>query len=122
MRAFLILAAVLAFLFGAALVFAPGPFLAPMGITASGAVAITAQAQGAILLGLGVINLLARNLKGPAVQPVLIGNFVVQVVSLVVVARALILGIVPPANAPAVVVHTGLGIGFCVFLIRNGRA
>jgi hypothetical protein len=115
----LIASAVLAWIFGAALLFAAPMFYAPMGITVTPGIAVTAQAQGAILVGLGVVNWLARRLTGAAVTPVLAGNLVVQVLSLLVIVRALALRIVPAQNAGAVVIHTLLGIGFAYFLVRN---
>jgi hypothetical protein len=121
MKIFLIVSALLAWLFGAALLFASAAFLAPMGIQATPAVAVSAQAQGAILIGLGVINWRARNLHGSAAEPVLAGNFVVQLLSLIVIGRAILLGIVPPQNAGAVVIHVLLGTGFMYFLAAERR-
>jgi hypothetical protein len=120
-RGFLLLSALLAFAFGSALLVMPGPFLAPMGIVATPAVAVSGQAQGAILIGLGVINLLARKLTMDAVRPVLVGNLVVQALSLLVIGRALVGGLVPVQNAGAVVIHAALGAGFAYFVIRTGR-
>jgi hypothetical protein len=116
---FLIVAAVLAWIFGAALLFASPMFYAPMGIAVTPAIAVTAQAQGAILVGLGVVNWLARRLTGAAIAPVLAGNLVVQVLSLLVIVRALSLRIVPAQNAGAVVIHALLGLGFAYFLFRK---
>jgi len=47
MKTFLSVAAVLAWLFGVALLLAPGPFYAPTGITITPLVATIAQAHGA---------------------------------------------------------------------------
>ena len=49
----------------------------------------------------------------------LAGNLVVQLLSLAVVGRALLLGIVPAQNLGAVVMHTLLGAGFVYFLARS---
>jgi hypothetical protein len=119
MTVFLGISAVLAWVFGGALLFASAAFLAPMGIAVTPPIAVSAQAQGAILVGLGVINWLARRSDRAAVRPVLAGNLVVQVLSLAVIARALALGIVPAQNAGAVVVHVLLGAGFAWFLLRR---
>jgi len=121
MKLFLGIAAVLAWVFGAALLFAATQLLAPMGITVTPAIAVTGQAQGAILVGLGVINWIARGATGRAVRAILAGNLVVQVLSWIVIVRALALGIVPMQNAGAVVIHTGLGAGFLYFLWRSDR-
>lgn len=113
--------AALAWVFGAALLFASSAFVAPMGIVVTPAIAVFAQAQGAILVGLGVINWTARSMSGEAVRPILLGNVVVQIVSLVVIGRALATQMVPVQNAPAVVIHTLLGGGFLYFLLRGDR-
>lgn len=121
MKLFLAISAVLAWIFGLALLFLSPSFYAPMGIVVTPAIAVTAQAQGAILVGLGVLNWTARSLSASNVRPVLVGNLVVQVLSLAVIARALVLRVVPPENAGAIVVHTVLGAGFAYFLARSRR-
>jgi len=121
MRLFLAVSAVLAWIFGAALLFATAAFLAPMGIAVTPAIAVSGQAQGAILVGLGVINWTARDLAARQLRSVLLGNLVVQVLSWAVIVRALALALVPPQNAFAVLVHTILGGGFLYFLWRGDR-
>jgi len=59
-KIFLSIAAVFAWLFGAMLLLAPGPFYAPAGVAMTPMVATIAQAHGATLVGLGVINWMAR--------------------------------------------------------------
>jgi hypothetical protein len=121
MKLFLAVSAVLAFLFGLALLFASSSFYAPMGIMVTPAIAVTAQAQGAILVGIGALNWTARSLPAASVRPVLIGNLVVQALSLAVISRALALHIVPAQNAGAIIIHTVLGAGFAYFLARSSR-
>ena len=121
MKLFLAVSAVLAFVFGFALLFISSSFYAPMGIVVTPAIAVTAQTQGAILVGIGVLNWTARSLPPPSLRPVLVGNLVVQALSLAVVSRALVLHIVPVQNAGAVVVHTVLGAGFAYYLVRSSR-
>ena len=121
-RWLLMVSAVLAWLFGLMLLFDARAFEAPVGIDVTDKVATIAQAQGAILLGLGVINWLGRNLTDArALSPILAGNLVVQLASLGVAARALLLHIFPSQGAPAVVIHVLLGVGFAVALVRVRR-
>jgi hypothetical protein len=118
-RWFLALSAVLAWLFAAMLLFNARKFEAPIGIDVTDKVATIAQAQGAILLGLGVINWMARSIADDgALTAILAGNLVVQLASLGVAARALVLGIFPMSAAPAVVIHVLLGAGFAFYLMR----
>ena len=121
MRIFLAIAAILAWLFGAALLFAPMQFYAPAKIEMTPMLATIAQAHGATLVGLGVIDWLARNAERSGLIAVLAGNLVVQVFSLGVVIRTMALG-AGAAVAPGVVIHVVLGALFAFFLVRLRRA
>lgn len=121
-RWFLRLSAGLAWVFALMLMFNARGFEAPIGIDVTDKVATIAQAQGAILLGLGVINWMAAKLTDDAaLMAVLAGNLVVQLASLAVAARALAAGIFPPAAAPAIVIHVLLASGFAFYLWRIAR-
>ena len=122
-RWLLTISAVLAWLFAVMLLFNTRAFEAPIGIDVNDKVATIAQAQGAILLGLGLINWLSRAVTDQrALTAVLAGNLAVQVASLAVAARALLLGIFPIQGLPAVVIHTLLGAAFAFYLVRAQRA
>jgi hypothetical protein len=118
MKIFLSIAAVLAWLFGVMLLAAPAAFYAPTGIALTPMLATLAQAHGATLVGLGVIDWMARSSQGAAVRPVLAGNLVVQLLSLGVVIRTMTLG-AGAAVAPGVVIHLVLGALFATFLVRS---
>ena len=83
--------------------------------------ATVAQAHGATLFGLGVINWIARNAEGKGLMAVLWGNLVVQVLSFAVAVRIAILAGVH-STLPAFFIHGILGILFIVFLVRARRA
>ncbi len=117
MRIFLGIAAVLAWLFGAALLLAPAVFYAPAHIEMTPMLATVAQAHGATLVGLGVVDWLARNADRHGLVAVLGGNLVVQVLSLGVVVRTMTLG-AGAAVAPGLVIHVVLGALFAFFLWR----
>jgi len=122
-RWLLIVAAVLAWVFGLMLLFDARAFEAPVGIDVTDKVATIAQAQGATLVGLGVTNWLARNLTDAAgLRAVLGGNLVVQVMSLGVAARAVLLHIFPIQGAPAIAIHVLVGAAFTVALVRAARS
>ena len=121
MKIFLAIAAVLAWLFGGALLLAPGPFYAPTGIAITPMLATVAQAHGATLVGVGVIDWLARNAERRGLVAVLAGNLVVQILSLAVVLRTMALG-AGSAVAPAVVIHVVLGGLFAYFLWKARKS
>jgi hypothetical protein len=120
MRTFLAAAAILAWLFAAMLLLAPAAFYAPVGITLTPLLATVAQAHGATLFGLGVVNWLARKADARGVMAVLSGNLIVQVLSFGVVLRTWSLN--PDASAlPGALIHVVLGSLFAYFLIRTRR-
>jgi hypothetical protein len=117
MKLFISIAAVLAWLFGGALLLAPEQFYAPTGITFTPMLGTVAQAHGATLVGLGVVDWLGRNADRKGLTAILAGNLVVQVLSLFVVFRTMALG-AGAAVAPGVVIHVVLGSLFALFWVR----
>lgn len=121
MKIFLSIAAVLAWLFGAGMLLAPAAFYEPVGIAFTPMLGTVAQAHGATLVGLGVVDWLARDAEKKGLFAVLAGNLVVQVLSLVVVLRTAALG-AGAAVAPGVVIHVVLGALFAYFLVKLRRS
>ncbi len=117
MKIFLAITAVLAWLFGLALLLQPAKFYAPTGIAMTPLIATIAQAHGATLVGLGVVNWLARNADRNGLFAVLAGNLVVQILSLVVVVITMRLG-AGTKVAPAIGIHVVLGALYAFFLTR----
>lgn len=117
MRGFLAVSAALSWLVGAMLAFMPAAFYAPTGIVLTPMLATVAQAHAATLVGLGVVNWLARSAESRVLIAVLAGNLVTQTLSLAVVVRTSLLG-AGAAVAPGVVIHVVLGSLFAYFLIR----
>ncbi len=118
MKTFLAVAAILAWVFGAAQLIVPIEFYAPAGIMLTPMLATVAQAHGATLFGLGVITWLGRTAEGIGLVAILAGNLVVQVLSLVVALKMTSLG-VGGAVAPGVVIHVVLGSLFAIFLRKT---
>ncbi len=121
MKIFLIVSALFPLLFGVALILAPAQMFGTLGIDVTPAIAQMAGTQGAAMLGLGVINWLARNLTGRTVVPVLAGNLAVQALSLVVLVRAIAGGAPLSMNGPSMVIHLAFGAGFAYFLAREAK-
>jgi hypothetical protein len=107
---------------GLMLIFNARALQAPMGIAVDDWTETIAQAQGAVLLGLGIINWLSRGVTDrAALWAILYGNFVVQLVSFAIVARALARGLIPAAGFGALALHIVLGAAFAWHLIRMRR-
>ena len=85
MNPFLAIAAVLAWLIGGMMLLIPEQLFAP-GLTMTPMIAtvaqVQAQAHGATLVGLGVIDWMARGADRRGLVTVLAGNLVVQILSL----------------------------------------
>jgi hypothetical protein len=120
MNIFLAIAAILAWLFGGMLLLVPQDLYAPTGVSMTPMVATIAQAHGATLVGLGVVDWLARGADRRGITAVLAGNLVTQVLSLLVVFRTMQLG-AGMAVFPGVVIHVVLGSLFAFFLVRVRR-
>jgi len=116
-KIFIAFSGVLAILFGLGLLLVPAQFYQPAGIAFTPLLGTIAQAHGATLVGLGVVNWLARNADRKGLVAVLAGNLVVQALSLVIVLRTMQLG-AGTAAAPGIVIHVVLGALFAFFLIR----
>ncbi|MDD8018946.1 MAG: hypothetical protein PHP42_11275 [Bacteroidota bacterium] len=117
MKIFISIAAVLAWIFGAMLLFIPSEFYAPTGIVMTPMIATIAQAHGATLVGLGVVDWLARNAERQGLIAVLTGNLVVQIISLLIVLRTMLLG-AGLSVAPGIIIHIVLGSFFVFFLLK----
>jgi hypothetical protein len=119
MRIAMVVAAVLAALFGFGLLVSPADFYAPFKLTLTPMAATVAQAHGATLIGVAAINWLARNFKSPELAAVAAGNLVIQIASLGVAARTYALG-AGSEIAPAFVIHIALSILF-IWVIVTAR-
>jgi hypothetical protein len=122
-RLLLTISAAFAVVIGLMLIFNARGFEAPIGIVIDDYTETIAQAQGAILLGLGIINWLSRGARDRAVLwAVMYGNFVVQAVSFAIVLRALSRGLIPAAGAGAAAMHVVLGVAFAWQLVQLRRS
>ncbi len=114
-RSLLTVSALLAWAFAVMLLFAPRQFEAPVGIDLTEKVATIAQTQGAVLAGIGLINWLARPVTDRrALRAILAGNLLVQIISFLVAARAIFVGLFPSSGAGALIIHLALGLAFAL--------
>lgn len=115
MNLFLKITAFLGWLVGGMLILCPGDFYAPTGIKMTPMIATLAQAHGATLLGLGLVNWLARKADRMGLIAVLSGNLLAQVLSLAVVVRTSALG-AGAAVIPGIIIHVALSTIYGFFL------
>ncbi len=112
--------AVAAFAFGLALVVFPASMLAGSGLATSNAAISVSRGAGATLIGLGLINWMARNATGEALRALLAGNLVVQALSLIVNAGEVVVGQLPVQAIGASLIHAILGVIFVLAMTAAG--
>src|SRR2546426_11065797 len=87
--------AVAAFVFGLALTVFPSTMLTGFGLAVPNEGVVLSRDVGVTLIGLGVINWMARNATGEPLRAILVGNVVVQALELVVNAGEIAVGALP---------------------------
>jgi hypothetical protein len=118
-RLALAIGAVAAFVFGLGLLVFPAMMLTNSGLDSSTAAVAASRGAGATLIGLGVINWLGRAASGDGMRAILVGNIVVQVLSLIVNAGSVLTGQLPVQAGTSSVIHIVLGVIFALALMRT---
>ena len=117
----LIVGGVAAFVFGLGLLVFPTTTLAGFGVAVSDDTKVLSRDVGATLIGLGVINWMARNATGEVLRALLVGNVVVQALELLINAYEIVVGDLPTQAAPGLVIHLVMGAVF-VLAMRSSLA
>jgi hypothetical protein len=110
-----------AVVFGLALLVFPTSMLAGFGLAVPTEAKVLSRDVGATLIGLGVINWMARNASGETLRALLVGNVVVQALELVVNGYEIAVGDLPTQAAGGLLVHLVLGAVF-VNAMRSASA
>lgn len=115
---FLAISAILALLFGLGFLFLPGQSVTGFGIEATPAVISFARAVGATLVGLAILNWMARNDRmSVSLRAILWANFVIQGLSAILNILDITSGVVNPAGGWfGEAIHVLLAIGFLYYL------
>ena len=103
---------VAALVFGLALLVFPTSMLAGFGLSVPTEAKVLSRDVGATLIGLGVINWMARNATGETLRALLVGNVVVQALELVVNGYEIAVGDLPTQAAGGLLIHLVLGAIF----------
>ena len=98
--------------FGLALFVSPESMLAGFGVATPVAAKVLARDVGATLIGLGVINWMARNASGEVLRALLVGNVVVQALEILINGYEVLVGDLPTQAAGGLVIHLVLGAVF----------
>ena len=114
----LTIGAVAALLFGLALILAPAQMLGGFGLGVPTEALIVSRDIGVTLIGLAIVNWMARDATGPAVRALIIGNLFIQVAEAVVNGWEVAVGVLPTQAAGGVVLHAVLAAVFALPLRR----
>ncbi len=112
---------VAAVVFGLALFVSPESMLAGFGLSTPAAAKVLSRDVGATLIGLGVINWMARNAAGEALRALLVGNVIVQALELLINAYEIVVQDLPAQAAPGLLIHLALGAVF-VLAMRSSSS
>jgi hypothetical protein len=115
LRTFLIIAAVLALVYGVGLVFMPATLLSMYGFGTGAGEKLLSQFFGTELLVLGVIVWLAKDLTGASVRPIITGNLVGNAVGVIVSLMGALNGAMNAVGWSAVGIYIFLMLGFGYF-------
>jgi len=103
---------VAALVFGLALLVFPTAMLANFGLGTPEEAKVLSRDVGATLIGLGVINWMARNAIRQPLRALLVGNVVVQALEIVVNGYEIVVRDLPTQAAGGLVIHLVLGAVF----------
>ena len=120
-RLALMIGGVAAVVFGLALFVTPESMLAGFGVTTPVSARVLARDVGATLIGLGVINWMARYATGEVLRALLVGNVVVQALELLINGYEIVVGDLPTQAAGGLLIHLVLGAVF-VLAMRSPSA
>ena len=119
----LVISAVIAGVFGVGFVVASGPLLSVYGVTLDKAGTLVAQLFGASLVGIAVLNWLARNVTDPdARRAVIFANLTQDVVGFVVILIGQLAGIPNAFGWSNVAIYLLLALGFGYVQFMRPRA
>jgi hypothetical protein len=121
-RIALLIGGAAAMLFGLALLVFPASMLAGFGLAVPTEAKVLSRDVGATLIGLGVINWMARNATGEALRALLVGNVVVQALELVVNGFEIFAGEIPLQAAGGLLIHLVLGAVFVLAMRSNATS
>jgi hypothetical protein len=117
-RLALIIGAFAAFAFGLLLTVFPATMLGGFGLGTPPEAIVVSRDVGVTLIGLGVLNWIARDATGTPLRAILVGNVVIQALEIVVNGYEIASGVLPAAAAGGLVLHLVLGAIFVLAMTR----
>jgi hypothetical protein len=114
----LTIGAVAALVFGLALLLLPEQMLAGFGLATPSEAQILSRDLGVTLIGLAILNWMAREATGTPLRAILLANLFIQVAELVVNGAEVATAILPAQAAGGLLIHLVLAVVFALPLRR----
>ena len=115
LRAFLIIASILALVYAAGLILMPAFMNSTYGFGGSGSEILLSRFFGVELLVLGLITWLAKDMTGSSVRPIITGSLIGNAVGSIVALMGTMSGVMSAAGWSAVAIYLLLTLGFAYF-------
>lgn len=117
---YLTISAVISILFGLMFLLIPEQSVSGFGMSITPGVIAFARAMGSMLLGLGVINWLARKESmSPSLRGILWGNLIIQGIQAILNLFDISSGVVGSSAWGGEVIHIVLAAGFAYYLFKK---
>jgi hypothetical protein len=113
--------AIAAIALGVPLALAPATMLSAFGLSAPDEALILSRDAGVLLIGLGIIDWMAREAVGAPLRGLLWGNIAIRVGEIVNNGWAIAAGMIPSSAAGGLIIPLGLIVIF-VLALRRARA
>lgn len=115
LRTFLLIAAIIALAYAFGLLLMPALVLTAYGLGTSPSEILLARYFGVELLGLGVIQWMAKDLSGASVRPVIAGGLALNAVGTIVSLMGTLGGVMNAVGWSGVLLYLLLGLGYAYF-------
>ena len=123
LNSFLMLATIVAAVFGLAFLVAPSQLVALYGVTLTPATEVIGRIAGSVILGFAIVFWAARNASGAeAFKAVMMAGLIANGLDCLILLHATVTGLVNGLGWLQVLINGGLAIGFWYFAYGKGKS
>jgi hypothetical protein len=123
LNSFLMLATIVAAVFGLAFLIAPSALVAMYGVTLTPATEVIGRIAGSVILGFAVVFWGARNGSGPeAFKAAMMGGLIANALDALILLHATVTGLLNGLGWVQVLINGALAVGFWYFAYGKGKS
>ena len=123
LNSFLMLATIVAAVFGLAFLVAPSQLVALYGVTLTPATEVIGRIAGSVILGLAIVFWAARNASGAeAFKAVMMAGLIANGLDCLILLHATVTGLVNGLGWLQVLINGALAVGFWYFTFGKGKS